>query len=209
MSLLFSTLPDGCFHLEKFITNDQQDRLVMLSRTLVKTHPLVTPTTRAGYDMALKVTSWGKVGWFGQNGHYSYLDKHPMHNMPWPPIPKMVNDIMQMALVATGYPTMGLDTVLLNWYPTRIGKLGRHQDITEEDKVSPIVTISLGDGCMFNVGSMDYNDQGVNFILCPGDVVVMGGKSRLAYHEVKWLADMQSNPLKGGRISLTGRRVFK
>lgn len=210
MSLLFNTLPDGAFHLQNFISEAGQVELVRLCRELCVTHPLVTPTTKKGYPLALKVTSFGKCGWSGNGGEYKYLPRHQNGN-PFPTIPSSISQTINRALIQCCFPAdnFELDTVLMNWYPPNTGKLGKHQDVTEEDKTSPIVTISLGDTCIFSAGSEDYADKGFDIELKSGDVFVMGGESRLAYHEVKALIPGSSKLFdKGGRISLTGRKVF-
>lgn len=210
MSELFNALPDGCHHLERFLDTDMQIVLVKMSRELLKGWPLCQPTTKAGYPLSLKVSSWGRVGWFAQDGKYEYIRKHPVNGRWWPDIPITIKLIVQKALRDSGFPPVDIDTVLLNWYPATTGKLGRHQDVTEEDHTSPIVTISLGDTCLFNIGDTDYESKGRDVILMSGDVFVMGLESRLAYHGVKKLLPDSSDLLpNGGRISLTARKVFK
>lgn len=206
--MLFNNLPEGCFHLQDFLDKQTQILFVELCRELCVTHPLMTPHTKSGYPLALQITSFGDVGWMGDYGKYLYLEKH--HNgKPFPPIPQSIGAKIELALVKCGFSTMPLDTVLMNYYPPVTGKLGRHQDVTETDRVSPIVTFSLGDSCIFNIGSEDYDDKGVDIELKSGDAFVMGGASRLAYHGVKKLIPGTSDLLdKGGRISLTGRKVF-
>lgn len=222
MSNLFDTtpeLPSGCWLLKEFCDKSQQYALVEFGRQLLATHPLATPKTAKGFDLSLKVSSWGKVGWFGSGGNYHYIPVHPVNRRPWPEIPILLHNIIGHALSLTvdeeldgkvhPFPEFELDTVLLNYYKPATGKLGRHQDVTEDDKESPIVTISLGDSCIFNIGTDDYADKGIDIQLDSGDVFVMGLESRLAYHGVKKILPGTSTMLKqGGRISLTGRKVF-
>lgn len=208
MSLLFDALPDGAFHLQNFIGEETQKEMVSECRILCRDFPLMQPQTAKGFPLALKVSSWGKAGWFGNHGKYEYLRTHE-NGKPFPKIPNLIESLMRQAVTTCGFEPFELDTVLMNYYPSATGKLGRHQDVTEDDKESPIITISLGDSCIFNIGSTDYNDKGFNIELKSGDCFVMGGPSRLAYHEVKSLIPNSSKLLsQGGRISLTGRRVF-
>lgn len=218
---LFDTdpeLPGGCWLLRKFLNEHEQMACVRFSRDLLATHPLMQPKTLKGYDLALKVSSWGEVGWFGENGRYRYLDKHA-NGQPWPGIPLLYGSLIRGAIDVTvnehlankvhPYGEFRLDTVLLNYYPALTGKLGRHQDKTEQDLESPIVTISLGDSCIFNIGTEDFDNPGIDVQLDSGDVFVMALGSRLAYHGVKKILPGTSTLLKnGGRISLTGRKVF-
>jgi alkylated DNA repair protein (DNA oxidative demethylase) len=206
---LFSALPVGTIHLASFCGDAEQVRLLELCKELVAEFPLMQPRTKSGFPLSLQVTSWGHVGWFGSAGRYEYLTCHA-NGKGFPPIPTEVSELMMRAATEAGFSPFRLDTVLLNFYPPQTGKLGRHQDLTEEDRVSPIVTVSLGDTCVFNVGSEDYDDRGTDVELRSGDVVVMGGRSRLAFHGImKVIAGTSMLLKRGGRISLTGRRVFK
>lgn len=210
--MLFNELPKGAFHLKDFVNYQDQVQLRRLCRELILDFPLMQPKTKTGWDLSLKVTSWGKCGWFGEFGKYKYLDRHENGN-PFPAIPDFIKSIMLKAIFECfkfdEFHAFELETVLMNWYPKNVGKLGKHQDITEQDRVSPIVTISLGDSCLFNIGSPDYSDRGIDIELKSGDVFVMGGPSRLAYHEVKKLIPGTSKLFRdGGRISLTGRKVY-
>lgn len=209
MSSLFNKLPDGCFQLSRYLNPGDQGSMLKECRKLVETHPLMQPTTKSGFPMALKVSSWGKVGWFGRNGSYSYIEKHD-NGLAWPEIPRFINNIMMEALIVCKLPQIELDTVLMNWYPPKTGRLGKHADVTEQDQESPIITISLGSSCKFLIGGLDYDDPMQKTILESGDVFVMSGASRLAYHEVQSLIPDTNTLLpSGGRISLTGRKVYQ
>lgn len=209
MTVLFNNLPAGAFHLQNFVGEDTQMRLIQHCRDLCKSHPLMQPKTRSGHDLKLRVTSWGHVGWFGDYGRYYYMDKH-QNGKRFPHIPVDIQLLMIRAARDCGFEGLKLETVLMNWYPPGTGKLGRHQDVTEEDRESPIVTISLGESCIFNIGVDAYRKNGIDIELHSGDVFVMGGESRLAFHEVKELIPGSSQLFKnGGRISLTGRKVLK
>lgn len=209
MSELFSNLPEGCFHLKGFLSDTLQKHFLEVCRDHSREYRLVRPTTKGGHPLSLSVTSWGRVGWWGQQGKYLYITQHPESRKPWPSIPVIIMAAIRKALRDVGLDDgMDIHTVLMNYYPPEIGKLGRHQDVTEQDLISPIVTISLGDSCIFNIGTTEYTDKGIDFEVHSGDVVIMSGPSRLAYHGVKKLTTR--NPLlkNGGRISLTARKVY-
>jgi alkylated DNA repair protein (DNA oxidative demethylase) len=98
---------------------------------------------------------------------------------------------------------------LVNFY-TADAKMGLHQDRDETDLQAPVVSISLGDTCLFRVGGLNRTDPTGSFKLTSGDVVVLGGESRLAFHGVDRIYPGTSTLLKsGGRINLTLRRVTK
>ena len=70
------------------------------------------------------------------------------------------------------------------------------------------MSVSLGDDCLFRVGGARRADPTRSFRLRSGDVVVLGGEGRLAFHGVDRIFPSTSTLLKnGGRINLTLRRV--
>ena len=88
--------------------------------------------------------------------------------------------------------------------------MGLHQDRDEQDFDAPVLSVSLGDACLFRVGGTGRADKTVSFRLESGDVVLIGGRSRLAFHGVDRIYPDTSLLLKqGGRINLTMRRVAK
>jgi alkylated DNA repair protein (DNA oxidative demethylase) len=90
--------------------------------------------------------------------------------------------------------------------------MGLHQDRDEQDFAAPVVSISLGDTCLFRIGGVRRTDPTRSLKLASGDVVVLGGESRLAFHGVDRVYPGTSTLLAGwfpdgGRINLTLRRV--
>ena len=96
---------------------------------------------------------------------------------------------------------------LVNFYADD-ARMGLHQDRDEQDLETPVVSISLGDSCLFRVGGRERGDKTLSFKLSSGDIVVLGGEGRLAFHGVDKIYPNTSTLLKnGGRINLTLRRV--
>jgi len=89
-------------------------------------------------------------------------------------------------------------------------KMGLHQDRDEADFSAPVVSLSLGDSCLFRVGGTKRSDPTRSFRLRSGDALVLGGGARLAFHGVDRIEPGTSTLLpEGGRINLTLRRVTK
>jgi alkylated DNA repair protein (DNA oxidative demethylase) len=107
-----------------------------------------------------------------------------------------------------GYPHAP-QACLVNFYaPT--AKMGLHQDRDEEDFDAPVISVSLGDSCLFRIGGRKRTDPTRSFRLHSGDVVVLGGDARLAFHGVDRIYAGTSTLLPhGGRINLTMRRVTR
>jgi alkylated DNA repair protein (DNA oxidative demethylase) len=73
-----------------------------------------------------------------------------------------------------------------------------------------VVTISLGDSCVFRFGNTERPSRPYKDLpLASGDLFVFGGPSRLAYHGVPKISGGSGNPRLGidGRISVTLREV--
>ena len=88
--------------------------------------------------------------------------------------------------------------------------MGLHRDEDEEDFTAPVVSISLGDTAIFRIGGKERGGKTETLKLASGDVLVIGGASRLCYHGIDRILTGTSNLLKdGGRINLTLRRVTK
>jgi alkylated DNA repair protein (DNA oxidative demethylase) len=70
--------------------------------------------------------------------------------------------------------------------------------------------VSLGDTGIFRVGGTSRKDPTEKYELKSGDVVVLGGADRLAYHGIDRILPGTSDLLaEGGRFNLTLRRVTK
>ena len=83
-----------------------------------------------------------------------------------------------------------------------------HQDKDEADFSWPVVSVSLGDDGLFRIGNTSRGGKTDSIWLNSGDVVVMGGPARLAYHGVDRIRFQSCRLLpKGGRINLTLRVV--
>jgi len=73
-----------------------------------------------------------------------------------------------------------------------------------------VVSISLGDSCLFRVGGLRRGEPTRAFRLNSGDAVTLGGQARLCFHGVDRIYPGTSRLLpEGGRINLTLRRVTR
>jgi alkylated DNA repair protein (DNA oxidative demethylase) len=98
---------------------------------------------------------------------------------------------------------------LINFYGPE-AKMGLHQDRDEEDFDAPVISLSLGDTCLFRVGGRKRGDPTRSLQLASGDALVLGGDARLAFHGVDRVDQGTSSLLaEGGRINLTLRRVTR
>ena len=169
--------------------------------------PLFVPAMpRTGKEMSVRMTNCGALGWVTDKARgYRYQDTHPVTGDPWPPIP---NRLLALWDSVSGYPHPP-EACLVNFYDAG-AKMGLHQDRDEQEFGAPVVSLSLGDACLFRVGGPRRQDKTVSFRLESGDLVVLGGEGRLAFHGVDRIYADTSPLLKnGGRINLTLRRVTR
>jgi len=154
--------------------------------------------------MSVRMTNCGPRGWVTDKDHgYRYQPLHPVTGEPWPPIPTV---IMALWDELSGY-SKPPEACLINYYQAD-AKMGLHQDRDEADFEAPVLSVSLGDTCLFRIGETSRSGRTTSFKLQSGDVVLLSGKSRLAFHGVDRIYPDTSTLLKnGGRINLTLRRV--
>jgi alkylated DNA repair protein (DNA oxidative demethylase) len=187
-----------------FFDRRQQEELVLALRQVVQRAPLFTPLMPGtGKPFSVRMTNCGPLGWVSDPHGYRYQQTHPLTGESWPPIPEMV--ARAWAEVAN-YPAPP-QACLVNYYGP-MARMGMHQDRDEEDLAAPVVSISLGATCRFRIGGTVRKASTRSFPLASGDVLVLGGPSRLAFHGVDRIVAGTSTLLPdGGRINLTLRRV--
>ncbi|WP_100448128.1 alpha-ketoglutarate-dependent dioxygenase AlkB family protein [Glycomyces xiaoerkulensis] len=75
------------------------------------------------------------------------------------------------------------DVALINFYDSG-ARMGMHQD-KEEHSDAPVVSLSLGDTCVFRFGNTESRARPYTDLeLRSGDLFVFGGPSRMAFHGV-------------------------
>jgi alkylated DNA repair protein (DNA oxidative demethylase) len=200
-----SSPPAGIRYLPDHFDRIAQAALVDDIRRIVEAAPLYTPAMpKTGKEMSVRMTNCGELGWVTDKERgYRYQATHPVTGEPWPPIPQTLLDLWREVADHPQPP----QACLVNFYSDK-AKMGQHQDRDETDFSAPVVSVSLGDDCLFRVGGTKRADPTQSFRLRSGDVVVLGGTSRLAFHGVDRIYPSTSTLLKnGGRINLTLRRV--
>ena len=197
-----ANLLNGFVLHDGFLDGREQEELLGDIRAVAATAPLVRPMTPWGKPMSVAMTSAGRLGWITDRKGYRYEPRHP-NGAPWPPIPESALKIWRAVSGWQGDP----DCMLVNFY--REGaKMGMHRDADENEWNAPVVSVSLGDPARFRMGGLNRKDPTEAVELNSGDVLVMGGPARLAYHGVDRIRFGVSPLLKeGGRINLTMRVV--
>ncbi|MEK1926227.1 MAG: alpha-ketoglutarate-dependent dioxygenase AlkB [Rhizobium giardinii] len=199
------SLPQGIRHIPGFLDREKQEAMVENIRAIVAEAPLFVPAMpKTGKPLSVRMTNCGALGWVTDRERgYRYQPAHPVTGKPWPPMPAVLLDIWRAVSGSSKEP----EACLVNFYAGD-ARMGLHQDRDEQDLETAVVSISLGDSCLFRVGGRERRDKTLSFKLSSGDVVVLGGEGRLAFHGVDKIYPNTSTLLKnGGRINLTLRRV--
>lgn len=181
-----------------------EDQAAMLAelREVAREAPPFSPETPYGRKMSVQMTSAGTCGWYSDRRGYRYAEKHPS-GAAWPPVPPSVLAVWQALATDLRDP----DCCLINFYGEG-ARMGMHQDRDEADFSWPVLSISLGDDALFRVGGTTRGGKTQSIWLTSGDVVVIGGAARLAYHGVDRIRFGSSRLLsRGGRINVTARVV--
>lgn len=198
-------LPKGIKHIPGFLDRGRQEEIVEAIRGVVAEAPLFVPEMpKTGKPMSVRMTNCGPLGWVtDREKGYRYQPQHPGTGRPWPPMPEILLDVWNAVSASDKQP----EACLVNFYSEE-ARMGLHQDRDERDLETAVVSISLGDSCLFRVGGKERGGQTVSFRLESGDIVVLGGEGRLAFHGVDRIYPDTSTLLKnGGRLNLTLRRV--
>lgn len=165
--------------------------------------PFHSPEVPGGRRMSVAMTGLGPLAWHSDQSGYRYVDRHPLTRRPWPDMPDLLLQIWRR--FCPGAP--GPDACLVNLY--RGGaKMGLHQDKDEQDLSVPVLSISLGDKALFRIGGTSRKDATRSLWLSSGDVVVLAGAARLAFHGIDRVVEGSSTVVPGGgRLNLTMRRA--
>jgi DNA oxidative demethylase len=187
-----------------YLDADAQMRLLAVVRGVLAQAPLFAPRMpKSGRPFTVRMSNCGAFGWVSDERGYRYQDTHPDTGKPWPVMPA---ELLAIWTALAGYPYPP-EACLINFYGAD-AKMGLHQDRDETEFAAPVISISLGDTCLFRVGGRKRNEPTRSVRLSSGDVVVLGGASRLAFHGVDRIFPGTSRLLpEGGRINLTLRRV--
>lgn len=198
-------MPNGLKWIPGCLDRDAQETLLTDIRRIATLAPLFVPRMpRTGKPMSVRMTNCGDLGWVTdkENG-YRYQPMHPDTGKPWPAIPEKLLELWEEHANFHKPP----EACLVNFYDPD-AKMGLHQDRDENEFDAPVLSVSLGDTCLFRYGGKNRNDPTKSFKLESGDVMLLSGPSRMIFHGVDRIYPGTSTLLKNeGRINLTLRRV--
>ena len=197
----------GFRQLPAYFGASAQGQLLAAVRAVIADAPLYIPVMpRTGKPMSVRMTNCGALGWVTDKDlGYRYQPVHPVTGRAWPAIPAA---LLELWSAVADYPAPP-EACLVNYYSST-AKMGSHRDADEQEFSAPVVSVSLGDDAVFHIGGPRRTDAKTRMTLGSGDVVVLGGDARLAYHGIdRMLPGTSALLIEGGRINLTLRRVTK
>jgi alkylated DNA repair protein (DNA oxidative demethylase) len=197
---------DGLRIFPGYLDRPAQETMLAAVREVIVRAPLYTPRMpKSGKPMSVRMTNCGPLGWVTDERGYRYEPVHPETGERWPPIPDL---ILKAWAELADYPHPP-EACLVNMYAPS-ARMGLHQDRDEDDFAAPVVSLSLGDACLFRIGGTTRAASTRSLRLSSGDALVLGGEARLAFHGVDRIMPGTSTLLPdGGRINLTLRRVTR
>ena len=200
-----SGAPSGLVWRPGFLDVWAQQEMLAFVRSVVARAPLFVPRMPgSGRPFSVRMTNCGPLGWVSdKEGGYRYQGHHPETGAPWPELPPALIDLW----FEVGGHKAPPEACLINYYAAG-AKMGLHRDADEQDMTAPVVSLSLGDAALFRIGGPRRRDRTVSLRLSSGDVLVLGGAARQAYHGIDRIYPQSSDLVAGGgRFNLTLRRV--
>lgn len=197
------TVPTGFQLFPAALDAVAQKALAETVLATLEAFPAAQYVTPGGNAMSVAMSNLGPLGWVSDARGYRYQATHPGTGKPWPAIPRILLDLW--ALHAD--PRVPPDACLVNLYrgPAR---MGLHQDRDEADMRFPVLSVSLGDTAVFRIGGTTRGGRTASVRLASGDVCLLGGEARLAFHGVDRIIPGSSSLIPGGgRLNLTLRRA--
>ena len=202
-------LHPGAVWLRGFLSPDEQHALTTRCLQL-GTQPagFYHPSRRSGGQMSVAMMCLGRH-WNALT--YAYEATRSDHDgLAVQPLPLELRSLSQRAAVAAGL-TIEPDICLVNHYVGET-RLGLHCDSTERPETLsagiPVVSVSLGETAIYQLGGLRRADPVQPLELLSGDVLVLGGPSRMRYHAVTHLLPGTAPPgwPGTGRLNLTFRQ---
>lgn len=97
--------------------------------------------------------------------------------------PSDLTGLTQCIASAIGYPDYYPEAGIVNYYPLG-GSMGGHTDHYESDLSWPLISMSFGQTAIFLIGGATRDVRPVALHVRSGDIIIMSGKSRTAFHAV-------------------------
>ncbi|XP_039249443.2 nucleic acid dioxygenase ALKBH1-like [Styela clava] len=163
----------------------------------------------------LKTTPIWKIRWSTIGYHHNWNTRRYERESK-SDFPSELANICSEVFDALGFKNYTPEAAIINYY--HVGStLSPHKDISEADLTIPLFSISLGLDAIFLIGGEEKDIKPIPLLLRSGDVLIMSGKARTAYHAVPRIMpstrlkfendDFLSFYLQNARININIRQV--
>ncbi|MEM9171380.1 MAG: alpha-ketoglutarate-dependent dioxygenase AlkB [Pseudomonadota bacterium] len=169
-------------------------------RTIIAASPWRHQNTPGGKRIQVAITNCGELGWVSDATGYRYQATDPLNGSAWPAMPDTWATLAKRAAGAVGYADFNANACLINRYLPG-DRMSSHQDRNEGDFSQPVVTLSMGLAAEFLLYGRSRGGKPLSTRVFDGDVIVMGGTSRMAFHGVRGVEPGADR----ARVSLTFR----
>lgn len=222
--LNYQTIFDGVYLFENALTSEEESYFLSLYEA--NKHFLYTPVLSSGRSMSLQMTCFGKH-WNAKTYRYS-TQREDCDQQTVQEFPSQANQILAKFLFPfnktylSEFPPLPFDREyfpewdvgIMNLYNSK-AKLGLHADNSESLKTMqsghPIVSVSFGASCLFRIeGVVREDSRYEDIVLNSGDVLLLGGASRMRYHSVLQILKDEEREISvlppGSRLNFTFRK---
>lgn len=147
-----------------------------------------TKKQKIDHDAKKKYRSFKKLSWATMGYHYDWTERS-YHEGCKSPMPSLIGDLSMIfarssLLLEPSSESLSFtpSASIVNYYNSK-SNMGGHRDDLELAVDKPIVSISVGLPAIFLLGGSTKDDEPIIPILVRnGDVMCMGGKSRMNFH---------------------------
>ncbi|XP_002741372.1 nucleic acid dioxygenase ALKBH1-like [Saccoglossus kowalevskii] len=146
-------------------------------------------------DSSTKENLLSKLRWVTLGYHYNWSKKEYFGDRKKSELPTDVGLLTQCMASIIGFPQYIAQAGIVNYY-NMSSTLGGHVDEAEFDMTAPLISFSFGQTALYLLGGKTRSVKPDAMFLKSGDIMLMSGDSRWAYHSVpRILPPRKNNPV--------------
>ncbi|KRY88595.1 Alkylated DNA repair protein alkB -like protein 1 [Trichinella pseudospiralis] len=135
---------------------------------------------KVGTELANNAELCAKLRWITFGYHHDW-DSKVYSNQERSLIPRELVQLSRIIAGRVGYADYEPEATIINYYNGKTTMSG-HVDTSERNLDAPLISVSLGQTAIFLIGTSKPSDPPEALVLRSGDIVVMSGPSRVAFH---------------------------
>ena len=128
-------------------------------------------------------SSLAKLRWITLGYHYNWTTNiYESTADRISPFPEEIRDLCKLHASWCGDETFDPQAGIINYYHVNSSMMKAHQDESEFTFDEPILSYCIGNSCIFLLGDVSTDITPTAIFMRSGDLMVMGGASRVFYH---------------------------